>query len=100
MTHFEIAAEVAKDYTALTGTDPERIALLRQAIIQGIHAKLVTVSFDQRELDEFGLALFYVRRSHGTEGHNRLKLLAKFAELMGMRLEGETKLRGITVDGG
>lgn len=95
-SNFAIADEVAKDYTmTLTGKDPELTNLLRQAIIQGIRMKLGSVGpLSPREFDELGLALYYARRSHGTDGHHRLCLLAKFATLLGFTLEGETKLKG------
>jgi hypothetical protein len=97
MTNFEIADEVGKDYTlTLTGKDPVKTNLLREAIIEGIRRKLASVGpLEQRQLDELGLALYYVRRSHGTDGHHRLCLLAKFANLLGITLEGEAKLKGM-----
>lgn len=94
---FVIADEVAKDYTmTLTGKDIERTNLLREAIISGIRLKLQSVGpLSVREIDELGLALYYSRRSHGTDGHHRLCLLAKFATLLGISLDGETTLKGI-----
>jgi len=50
--------------------------------------------FDERELKEIRLALFYAKHlAHGTAGHNRLMLLAKTAEAMGFLLDVEMKLR-------
>ena len=94
-TSYEIAVEVAESYKALTGDDPELVSLLREAIMQGIRGKLETTGpLSQREIDELGFALYYVRRSHGTDGHHRLCLLAKFASLLGITLEGKTVLKG------
>lgn len=93
--NFAIAAELSGDYEILTEGDPEKIALLREAIIRGIREKQRTVNpLTPRELDELQLALYYVRRSHGTDGHHRLTLLGKFATLLDITLEGETTLKG------
>lgn len=95
-TNYVIAVEVASEYVeSLTGGDPEKVALLREAIIRGIRLKQGTVNpLTQREIDELQLALYYIRRSHGTDGHHRLTLLAKFATLLDITLEGETTLKG------
>ena len=95
--NYLIASEVSTNYVeALTGGDPAKTALLCEAIMTGIRLKLQTVApLEIREIDELRLALFYVRRSHGTDGHHRLRLLAKFATLLGLVLEGETTLTGI-----
>ncbi len=94
--NYVIATEIAEEYIeALTGDDQTKVSLLREAIIKGIRAKLSEVSLSPREIDELGLALYYVRRSHGTDGHHRLCLLAKFASLLGITLEGETTLKGM-----
>lgn len=95
--NYLIASEVAGNYVeALTEGDPTKTALLCEAIMAGIRFKLQTVApLEIREIDELRLALFYIRRSHGTDGHHRLRLLAKFATLLGLALEGETTLTGI-----
>lgn len=97
MTNFEIADEVSKQYNLLlVGRDPEMKSLLCEAIIAGIRMKLSTVGpLEPRAIDELGFALYYARRSHGTDGHHRLSLLAKFATLLGMTLEGKTELKGV-----
>lgn len=96
VTNYEVATEVATEYVeALTGGDPEKEALLVEAIMKGIRLKLCSVGpFSEREMDELGLALYYSRRSHGTDGHHRLSMLAKFANLLGITLEGKTTLKG------
>ncbi len=44
--------------------------------------------FTQREMSEIELALFYVMRcKHGTAGHNRLLLIAKMAQRMGIVMD-------------
>lgn len=95
-SNYEIAMEVADEYAeALTGGDPEKVALLCEAIMKGIRIKLNSVGpFSEREMDELAFALYYVRRSHGTDGHHRLSMLAKFALLLGITLEGKTTLKG------
>lgn len=95
--NYLIASEVAEHYyDALTGGDPAKVALLCDAIMSGIRLKLQTVApLEIREIDELRLALFYARRSHGTDGHHRLKLIAKFATLLGLALDGETTLTGM-----
>lgn len=93
--NFAIAADLSGEYEVLTEGDPEKIALLREAIIRGIRLKQKTVNpLTQREIDELQLALYYIRRSHGTDGHHRLTLLGKFATLLDITLEGETTLKG------
>ena len=43
--------------------------------------------FDERESAEIRLALFYADRlHHGTAGHNRLMLIAKMAQGLGISL--------------
>lgn len=91
-----LVGEAAEAYRfALAGDDPVKLQLLLDAIDLGIKLKLQTVSpLSLREIDEFRLALFYVRRAHGTDGHHRLCMLAKFATLLGFSLEGEMLLKG------
>lgn len=47
---------------------------------------------DARQLSEIRLALYYNEHcNHGTDGHNRLNLLAMFARAQGLRLDADCK---------
>jgi hypothetical protein len=45
--------------------------------------------FTQRKLDEMEFANIYTGFSHGTDGHNRLLLIAKLYKMIEERLEHE-----------
>lgn len=48
------------------------------------------IKITKREESEIKLALFYAKRcGHGTAGHNRLLLIAKMAEHLGISLLGD-----------
>lgn len=50
-------------------------------------------AFTQREMSEIELALLYVMRcKHGTAGHNRLLLIAKMAQRMGIFMGSNAKM--------
>lgn len=108
-TNEQIAQEISLDYTlTLTGKSSDLKNLLEEAIRRGIVAKEAEsvadrlewiVDFTQREIDEIELALYYIRKTsptmqqgHGTDGHNRLCLIAKFATALGYTLAGPTRL--------
>mgnify|MGYP003345257933 CR=1 FL=1 len=46
--------------------------------------------FDERQLKEIHLCLYYVRHlAHGTPGHNRMVLIAELALELGFKLDGD-----------
>lgn len=52
------------------------------------------MKYTARQLAEIRLALFYKRLDHGTDGHNRLLLIAQMATQEGFTLDEYTELRG------
>lgn len=109
-TNEQIAQSIAKDYVlTLSGENTDLKLLLEEAIRRGIVAKAEETKFDkaewivdltERELHEVEFALYYIRHTsptmqpgHGTDGHNRLVLISKFAKALGYTLTGATQLR-------
>ena len=107
MTNYEIADEVAKDYTlSLTGKDPELAKLLREAIVKGIERKLAKIEITQVEIDGLERSLNSVRRIPGTDKYScdynflvLLVLLGKVAELKGFYLRWTTMIDQMMADG-